>query len=93
MDGHHEWPDDDILDIFLYVPSHFNDPARRQGFARLWGLMGKGLTATEAVRRIEEQRAHSKAISRRVEADKRKPVWVLRAPRRTQRVQLTATLG
>jgi hypothetical protein len=44
----HAWPDDDVLDIFLYVPSHVaGDPKR---FVSFWSQIRDGKTPTEVAR-------------------------------------------
>ena len=49
----HEWPDDDILDIFLYISSQFGGSIGRQRLVALWSLMQKGMSATAASQELE----------------------------------------
>ena len=50
----HEWPDDDILDIFLYIVSEFGGSRARRRAVALWSLMQQGISATEASRELEK---------------------------------------
>jgi hypothetical protein len=50
----HEWPDDDILDIFLYVASHLANARDRRRMVALWSLLQKGLSASEASAIVEQ---------------------------------------
>jgi hypothetical protein len=50
----HEWPADDILDIFLYISGLLSGSMDRHRLVALWTLMQKGLSATEASHRLEQ---------------------------------------
>lgn len=49
----HDWPDDDLLDIFLYIPSNLGTVHNRRRIAALWTIMQKGVPAVEAARAVE----------------------------------------
>jgi hypothetical protein len=49
----HDWPDDDVFDIFLYIPSNLGTTENRRRIAALWTLMQKGMPATDAARAVE----------------------------------------
>jgi len=49
----HDWPGDDIFDIFLYIPVNLGTIENRRRIAALWSLMQKGMRATEAARTVE----------------------------------------
>jgi len=53
----HEWPDDDEVDIFLYVPTRFGTPTDRARFISAWSLMQTGLSAIEVANRLETDSA------------------------------------
>jgi len=45
-------PDDDILDIFYYLPTHVGSTADRERFLQFWSLKQSGLNTLEAARVI-----------------------------------------
>ena len=49
----HDWPGDDVLDIFLYIPANLGKVENRRRIAALWSLMQKGMRASEAATTVE----------------------------------------
>jgi hypothetical protein len=48
-----EWPTEDVLDIFLYVPTNLGTPHGRRRIAALWSLMQTGVPSTEAAAAVD----------------------------------------
>ena len=46
----HEWPDDEILDIFLYIDRLLRTTQQVKGFLSFWSLKAAGLNTLEAAR-------------------------------------------
>ena len=49
----HDWPEDDLLDIFLYIPSNLGALENRRRIAALWTLMQAGIPGADAARTVE----------------------------------------
>lgn len=51
----HEWPADDVFDIFLYIPFNLGSPENRRRIGALWSLMQTGMSSVDAARAVERQ--------------------------------------
>jgi hypothetical protein len=60
----HDWPDDDVFDIFLYVPSNLGTPQSRRRIAALWTLMQNGIPGSDAARRVDRMGLESGGAER-----------------------------
>lgn len=52
----HEWPDDDVLDIFYYIATHLDGSKQINQFITFWSLSSQGLSPIEIARRLNHEK-------------------------------------